>query len=206
MIVAIDGPVAAGKGTLARKVAEALAYHYLDTGSLYRAVALKLLRQGKSAEDETAAREAALGLGDVDLDDPALRDEATGRAASVVSAFPSVRAALLEFQRTFARRSPGAVLDGRDVGSVVCPDADVKLYVTADTEVRARRRLQELEARGTETTYETVLRDLEERDRADISRASAPLKRAPDAHLLDTTNLDIEAAFREAMRIIGRFG
>jgi cytidylate kinase len=203
MIVAVDGPVAAGKGTLARRLAAHYGFDYLDTGTLYRATALRLLRSG-AAPDEAAAAEAR-GVGPAELADPALRDEATGRLASVVAAFPAVRAALLDFQRGFAAGPPGgrgAVLDGRDIGTVVCPHADVKLFVTASAEARARRRFLELRERGEAAVFAAVLADLEARDARDRSRAAAPLAPAADAHLLDTTTLDIEAAFQAACAII----
>ncbi|MCW5751961.1 MAG: (d)CMP kinase [Alphaproteobacteria bacterium] len=206
MIVAIDGPTAAGKGTLARLLARDLGFAYLDTGSLYRAVGLALLRAGQSPDDEAAAVAAARGLGSELLADPGLRDEATGNAASRVAAMPAVRAALLDFQRDFARRPPGgargAVLDGRDIGTVVCPDATVKLFVTAAPEVRARRRHLELAGRGEDVPFAQVLADLNERDRRDQARAAAPLRPAPDAHLLDTTDLAIDAALARAKAII----
>jgi len=205
MIVAVDGPVAAGKGTLARRLAAHLGFDYLDTGALYRAAALRLLRDGGDPADAAAAQAAASAVGPADLDRPGLRDEATGRAASVVAAIPEVRAALLEFQRRFAASPPGgrgAVLDGRDIGSVVCPRADVKLFVTASAEARARRRFLELQGRGEPAVYERVLADLQDRDARDRGRAAAPLTAAADAHLLDTTSLDIEAAFQAACAII----
>jgi len=206
MIVAVDGPVAAGKGTLARRLAARLGYAHLDTGGLYRAVALRLLRDGLDLADEAAGVAAAMAIEPADLTDPALRDEATGEGASRVAALPAVRQALLEYQRRFATDPPGgeagAVLDGRDIGTVVCPEAAVKLFVTADLPARARRRWQELVARGEEIAYETVLADLERRDRRDQGRAAAPLRPAADAHLLDTTNLDIEAAFEAALAIV----
>lgn len=202
MIIAVDGPVAAGKGTLARRIAHIYKLEYLDTGALYRAVGLKILRAGKDPEDPAAAVDAARHVGDVALDDPALREEATGEAASIVAANQEVRAALLQYQRDFAKRPQGAVLDGRDIGTVVCPEADVKLFVTASAEVRARRRFDELIAKGTDTTYEAVLEDLHARDARDAGRDSAPLKKAEDAHLLDTSKLDIEAAVNAACKII----
>lgn len=206
MIVAIDGPTAAGKGTLARLLARDLGFAYLDTGSLYRAVGLALLRAGRAPDDEVAALDAARGLDAELLGDPGLRDEATGNAASRVAAMPAVRAALLDYQREFARRppggAPGAVLDGRDIGTVVCPDATVKLFVTASPEVRARRRHLELAARGEDVPFAQVLADLNERDRRDQARAAAPLRPAPDAHLLDTTDLAIDAALDRAKAII----
>lgn len=208
MIIAVDGPVAAGKGTLARRLAAALSFAYLDTGSLYRAVAARLLREGLAPEDEAAARRVAESLTEADLTAPDLRDERTGAGASVVAAQPAVRAALLEYQRQFAANPPGggagAVLDGRDIGTVVCPDADVKLFVTASAEERARRRWHELVDRGETVEYETVLADLQQRDARDQARATAPLKPADDAHLLDTTNLGIDPAFEAAKAIVAR--
>ena len=202
MIIAVDGPVAAGKGTLARRIAVHYRLEYLDTGALYRAVGLKLLRDGHDPHDEEAAVNAARHVGEVPLDDPALREEATGEAASIVAANQGVRAALLQYQRDFAKIKGGAVLDGRDIGTVVCPDADVKLFVTASAEVRARRRFDELVAKGVDTTFEAVLEDLHARDARDIGRGAAPLKKADDAHLLDTSKLDIEAAVTAACMII----
>jgi cytidylate kinase len=210
MIIAVDGPVAAGKGTLARRLAAEFGFAYLDTGALYRAVALRLLRAGADPADAAAATEAANSLNRDDLDAPGLRDEATGQAASVVSQMPAVRQALLDYQRRFATNPPGgaagAVLDGRDIGTVVCPDADVKLFVTASDEERARRRWAELQARGEDADMATVLADLRERDARDRSRAASPLKPAEDSHLLDTTNLDIDAAFVAAKAIIAGSG
>lgn len=204
MIIAVDGPVAAGKGTLARKLAAHFGFDYLDTGALYRATALRLMRSGLPVTEANAAA-AARGLNPDDLSDPALRDEATGRLASEIAAMPAVRAALLDYQRDFAARPPGgrgAVLDGRDIGTVVCPNAQVKLFVTASPEERARRRYLELKARGAPADYDAVLADLQARDARDQSRAAAPLAPAPDAHLLDTTTLAIEAAFQAACAII----
>ncbi|MCG8690013.1 MAG: (d)CMP kinase [Minwuiales bacterium] len=206
MIVAVDGPVAAGKGTLARRLAAHFGFAYLDTGSLYRATARKVLRTGGDPHDVEAAVAAARSLTPEDLADPALRDEAVGEASSVVAVMPAVRDALLGYQRRFATEppddAPGAVLDGRDIGTVVCPDAAVKFFVSADVEVRARRRFEELRNRGISVDYEAVLADLRRRDERDSARATAPLKPAPDAHLLDSTNLDIEAAFRAAKDIV----
>lgn len=206
MIIAVDGPVAAGKGTLAKRLAAHFGYAYLDTGGLYRATALRLLREGGDPTDVAGVVGAAGSLTAAELDDPALRDEAVGEAASRISPYPEVRAALLDYQRRFAARPPGgaagAVLDGRDIGTVVCPDAEVKLFVTASAEARARRRQLELEGRGASVTYEEVLEDLRRRDRRDTERAHSPLAAAADADLLDTTNLDIEAAVQAALRII----
>ena len=200
MIIAIDGPVAAGKGTLARRLAERYGYAYLDTGSLYRAVGSKVLREGGDPA------EAAASLSESDLAAGDLRSEAVGLAASKVAAIPEVRAALLDYQRRFAAHPPGgrpgAVLDGRDIGTVVCPDAAVKLFVTASDEVRARRRHQELAGKGEAISYDQVLADLRRRDEQDRVRAAAPLKAAPDAHLLDTSDLAIEAAIAAAADIV----
>ncbi|MAZ02542.1 MAG: cytidylate kinase [Sneathiella sp.] len=202
MIIAVDGPVAAGKGTLARRIADIYKLDYLDTGALYRAVGLKLLQDKQDPADTAAAVTAARHVGEIALDDPALRDEKTGEAASVVAANEDVRAELLQYQRNFAKREKGAVLDGRDIGTVVCPDADVKLFVTASAEIRARRRFDELAAKGVETSFEAVLEDLQARDARDTGRGAAPLKKADDAHLLDTSKLDIEAAVNAACKII----
>jgi cytidylate kinase len=204
MIVAVDGPAASGKGTLARRLAAHYGLGYLDTGSLYRGVALIVLKSGKSPQDEAAAVEAARNLDRGRLVDDEIRGAGLGEAASVVAAFPAVRDQMLGLQRRIAATPPGAVLDGRDIGTVVCPDADVKLFVTASPEVRARRRLEELARLGEEARFEEVLHWLIERDRRDESRSVAPLKRAPDAHLLDTSDLDIEAAFQAAVSIIDR--
>ena len=202
MIIAVDGPVAAGKGTLARRLAEHYGLAYLDTGALYRAVGLALLDGGQSPDDLEAAVAAARTLDAESLQDPRLREERVGEAASRVAALRPVREELLVFQRAFARRPPGAVLDGRDIGTVVCPDADVKLFVTAPPEARARRRHAELLARGEHMSFAEVLADLERRDERDRDRAVSPLRPAADASLLETTNLDIEAAFRGARAIV----
>lgn len=206
MIVAIDGPVAAGKGTLARRIAAALDYAHMDTGMIYRAVAARLLVGGGVPEDREAAIRTAHALRLEDLDRPDLRDEAVGQGASVVAAIPEVRAALLALQRRFAAEPPqgrtGAVLDGRDIGTVVCPDADVKLFVTADLESRARRRHKELQERGETLIYARVLEDMRARDARDSARATAPLAPAADAITLDTSEMDADAAFEAAMAII----
>lgn len=200
IVIAIDGPVAAGKGTLARQLAARYGYAYLDTGSLYRAVGSKVLREG----GDPAA--AAATLNEADLAAGDLRSEAVGLAASKVAAIPEVRAALLDYQRRFASQPPGgrpgAVLDGRDIGTVVCPDAPVKLFVTASDEVRAGRRHKELAAKGEAADFEQVLADLRRRDAQDQARSTAPLKAAPDAHLLDTSDLAIEAAVAAAAEIV----
>ena len=206
MIVAVDGPAAAGKGTLARRLGAQFGLAYLDTGSLYRAVALRVLRAGADPADESAAANAAGGLSAAELSDPELRGEATGEAASVLAAHPRVRAALLAFQREFARRPPGgaegAVVDGRDIGTVVLPDADYKLFVTASPQERARRRCAELRERGAAPDLAQVLRQIEDRDRRDAERSASPLRPAADAFLLDTTELDIDAAFAAASAYI----
>ncbi len=202
MIIAIDGPAASGKGTLARRLASHYGLAYLDTGSLYRAVAHGVLTEGGNPADEEDAVASARRLGTYDIDDADLRTPDVSRAASQVAAIPAVRAAILDFQRQFAATPPGAVLDGRDIGTIVCPYADVKLFVTASPEARAKRRFLELTASGTDVTEAQVLHDLTERDRRDSGRSVAPLTQAADAHLLDTTNLDIEAAFDAAVGII----
>jgi cytidylate kinase len=204
MIIAVDGPAASGKGTLARRLAKHFGLAHLDTGSLYRAVAVAVLKAGKDPADEEAAVAAARALDLKNFKEEELRGAAAGEAASVVAAMPAVRAAVLALQRRFAHQPGGAVLDGRDIGTVVCPDADVKLYVTASSEVRARRRHAELAAAGSRQSLEEVVAALNARDARDMSRPVAPLRPAEDAHLLDTTDLDIEAAFRAAVEIIAR--
>lgn len=204
MIIAIDGPAASGKGTLAKRLADHMGFHCLDTGLLYRAVARDVARLGFRLEDAWAAVAAARTLHPRELEDASLRGTAAGDAASIVARLPEVRAALLAYQRDFARRPPGAVLDGRDIGTVVCPGADVKIFVTATPEVRARRRFSEFEARGMGVAYETVLADILARDARDSGRANAPMIVAADALLLDTSNLSIEAAFDAAVGLIKR--
>lgn len=200
MIIAIDGPAAAGKGTLARRLAEHFDLAFLDTGALYRATACRHARTGE------APAVAAANLTEADRADPDLRTETTGKLASKVASDPAVRQALLEFQRRFAQQPPdgkaGAVLDGRDIGTVVCPDADAKLFVTASVEARAERRYKELAGRSEDVSLSQVRDDLARRDADDASRATAPLKPAADAHLLDTSDLDIEAAFDAARAIV----
>jgi cytidylate kinase len=204
MIIAIDGPAASGKGTLAKRIAAHFGLHHLDTGLLYRAVARDVQRLGAALDDAERAAAAARALDPAELDDPDLRKPGAGEAASIVARIPQVRAALLEFQRSFASRPPGAVLDGRDIGTAVCPDADVKIYVTATPEVRAERRYLEMQGRGEAATYEGVLADIRRRDQRDASRDTAPMRSADDAFLLDTSNLDIEAAFDTAVGVILR--
>lgn len=204
MIIAIDGPAASGKGTLAKRIAEHFGLPCLDTGLLYRAVARDVLSRGYKLDDVWAAVAAARGLDPASFDDPALRGAEAGDRASVVAKIPEVREALLAFQRAFAGQVPGAVLDGRDIGTVVCPDAGVKLFVTASPEERARRRFVELQQKGEPVRYEAVLAAIRERDERDMGRSAAPMKAADDALLLDTTELDIEAAFDAAVGSIKR--
>jgi CMP/dCMP kinase len=204
VIIAIDGPAAAGKGTLARRLAEHYALAHLDTGRLYRAVGLRVLDQGGDPADAAAATAAAQRLDAGALADPRLRGEPIGRAASAVAAIPAVREALIAFQRDFSRRPPGAVLDGRDIGTVICPDADAKLFVTAAPEARAGRRFKELRESGVEAIYDRVLQDIRDRDARDGQRQTAPLVPADDAFVLDTTGLDADAAFATAVDWIDR--
>ncbi len=202
MIVAIDGPAASGKGTLAKRLAAAYGLPHLDTGLLYRATARVVLDAGAAIDDRAAAVGAAQRLDPLRLDETRLRGKEMGEAASVVAAVPEVRAALLAIQRAFAGRPGGAVLDGRDIGTVICPDADVKIFVTATSETRAERRWRELVGRGETADLAAVLDDIRRRDARDSDRASAPLRPAADAVLLDTTELDVEAAFARARRIV----
>jgi CMP/dCMP kinase len=204
MIVAIDGPAASGKGTLAKRIAQYFGLAHLDTGLLYRAVARDVRKRGGALDDAKGAAEAARSLDPATLDDPELRSPGVGEAASVVARIPAVRAAMLEYQRRFAQRPEGAVLDGRDIGTVVCPDADVKIYVTATPEVRAERRCLEMKGRGENTTHKAVLADIRQRDARDATREVSPMLPAVDAVLLDTTDLDIEAAFNTAVGVILR--
>ena len=203
MIIAIDGPAASGKGTLARRLAEHFGLAYLDTGSLYRAVARDVRHSGGALDDPRTAARAARNLDASTLDDPGLRDPGVGDAASIVARIPEVREALREFQRDFARQEPGAVLDGRDIGTVVLPDADVKIFVIADAEVRAKRRYLELRGRGEPVSYEAVLDAIRQRDERDQNREASPMIAATDAITLDTTHLDAEQAFQRALELIG---
>jgi cytidylate kinase len=202
MIIAIDGPAASGKGTLGKLLAAHYGFRHLDTGLIYRAVAKAVLDAGNSVDDPTAAVAAARRLDPARLDDPALKTDAVGNAASVVSAIPAVREVLLAFQRDFAAQPPGAVLDGRDIGTVIAPHAEVKIFLTATAEERARRRVREHRARGIPADEATILADIRHRDARDANRAVAPFRPADDAHLLDTTHLDIDAAFRAAIDIV----
>ncbi|MBS7802957.1 (d)CMP kinase [Rhizobiales bacterium TNE-4] len=202
MIIAIDGPAASGKGTLAKRLAQHYRLPHLDTGLLYRGVGRAVLDAGYALADEAAAREAASRLAVDALDEERLRGPEMGEAASVVAAFPAVRALLLDVQRRFAAQPGGAVLDGRDIGTVIAPGADAKIFVTASPEERARRRHLELNRRGEPIAYDEVLADIRRRDERDAGRGTAPLKAADDAALLDTTSLDIEAAFRAALALV----
>ncbi len=202
MIIAIDGPAASGKGTLGKKLAGHFGLRHLDTGLIYRAVAKAMLDAGHALDDRVRAVAAARTLDPAQFDETALKAHAVGEAASIVSAIPEVRTALLAFQRDFAAKPPGAVLDGRDIGTVICPDADVKIFVTATPQMRTRRRAAELRARDEAVDEPAILADILRRDERDIGRAVAPLKPAPDAHVLDTTDLDIDGAFRAALAIV----
>jgi cytidylate kinase len=204
MIIAIDGPAASGKGTLGKKLAAHYGFRHLDTGLLYRAVAKALLDAGHAPGDEARAIAAAKAIDPAGFDEAALKRYEVGEAASVVSAIPGVRAALFDFQQAFAATPPGAVLDGRDIGTVICPNAEVKIFVTATPQVRARRRTLELRGRGESADEAAILADIIRRDERDRSRATAPLVQAPDAHLLDTTALDIGAAFAAALALVER--
>ena len=200
--VAIDGPAAAGKGTIGRAVAEEFGFAHLDTGLLYRAVALKTLHRARGVIDPETAACMAGNLTEDDLARPDLRSSMASRAASKVAAIPEVRQALLDFQRGFARREGGAVLDGRDIATVICPQAEVKLFVTADDRTRAERRYKELKGKGGATSVEQVLADLKSRDRRDSERADAPMLQASDAVLLDTTRMSIDEAVTEAVGLV----
>jgi cytidylate kinase len=202
MIIAIDGPAASGKGTIGRKLAEHYRYHFLDTGLLYRAVARAAIAAGILKIDEGKIAELASGISPAEVMSQAQELTNYGSAAAEVAALPRVRTALFEIQRNFASRPPGTVLDGRDIGTVVCPDADVKIFLVASPEVRARRRFRELVARGEATDEAAVLDDIKKRDEKDQNRAAAPLRAALDAHLLDTTPLDIDGAVRAAIDIV----
>jgi cytidylate kinase len=204
IIIAVDGPAAAGKGTLAKKLASHFGFHYLDTGALYRLVGVGVAEAGGDPKSEADAVAAARALDPARSTDPAIRTAEAGVLASIVSAHPAVRAALLEFQRRFAEKAPGTVLDGRDIGTVVCPDATVKLFVDASAEVRAHRRFLELAAADPQNPPDEsrLLAEIKERDARDRGRAVAPLRPADDAQLLDTSNLAIDAAFAAALALV----
>lgn len=206
VVIALDGPAASGKGTLGRRLAEHFGYAYFDTGLLYRAVALRLLRAELSPDDTGAASRMAEKVGVDELDDPALRDEKTANMAAIVAAQPAIRSALLEIQLNFIAHPPGGargvVMDGRDIGTVICPDADHKIFVEASPEVRAERRLKELRQRGVEGIPSRVLQDMTERDTRDRGRRVAPLAPAGDAFSLDTSRLDADAAFAAALEFV----
>jgi cytidylate kinase len=202
MIIAIDGPAASGKGTLGKRLAAHYGLRHLDTGLIYRAIAKAMLDAGHALDDKPRAIAAARALDPAGFDEIILKRHAVGEAASIVSAFAEVRSPVLAFQRDFGRSPPGAVLDGRDIGTVVFPDADVKILVTATAPERARRRALELRAAGAKVSEAEILADIMRRDERDTMRSVAPLKAAPDAHLLDTTHLDIDAAFRAAVDIV----
>ena len=202
MIIAIDGPAASGKGTLGKRLAHHYGYRHLDTGVIYRAVAQALLEMGADLTNEALAVAAAMELDPEKFGNPVLKTQKVGDAASVVSAIPKVREVLINFQLQFAADPPGAVLDGRDIGTVICPDADVKIFVVADPHVRARRRTLEARARGEAADEAAVLADILKRDERDQNRATAPLKAAPDAYLLDNSQLDIESGVRAAIDIV----
>lgn len=201
-VIAIDGPAGAGKGTMARRLADHYRLNLLDTGLSYRAVAHHMLQQGLALDDEAAALVSAQQVDLGKLDRETLSQHVVGEAASKVAVMASIRRVLVEKQREFSRRSPGAVLDGRDIGTVVCPDAAVKIYVTASAAVRARRRLAEIEARGGAADFAGILADIERRDGRDMERADSPLRPADDAHLLDTSEMDIESAFQAAKLLV----
>jgi CMP/dCMP kinase len=207
-VIAIDGPAASGKGTLARRLAEHFGFAHLDTGALYRATALLVLEQGGDPADPVTAARAAGLVHPPLLSDPRIRGEAVSTAASIVAANPGVRRALLDLQRNFAAHPPrpakGAILDGRDIGSIVCPAAEVKLFVTASAEERARRRAEELRQQGAAAILEDVLQDLKERDARDTERRAAPLTAAPDATVIDTTTLDADTVFERVCNLIAR--
>lgn len=204
MIIAIDGPAASGKGTLARRLATHYGLRHLDTGLTYRAVAAALLARGLPLGDEAVAVATARNLDLARLDRDVLSAHEIGEAASRIAVLPALREELVQLQRRFASEPPGAVLDGRDIGTVVCPNADVKLFATASPRERARRRTAELQGKGKPADFDKVLADLERRDQRDAGRTVAPLKAADDAHLLDTSEMDIEAAFKAAVDIVDR--
>ena len=201
-VIAVDGPAASGKGTIAVRLGELYGYPVLDSGLLYRAVGVKVLERGEDLGDEAAALAAARSLDPAELERPQVRTRAAGEAASRVAVYTSVRAALRDFQLTFAAREPGTVIDGRDIGTVIAPDAPAKLYVTATPETRATRRWKQLTGQGERVTYDEILADIRIRDERDTARADSPMRAADDAVLLDTTEMSIDAAFDAARRIV----
>jgi CMP/dCMP kinase len=204
IVIAVDGTAASGKGTIAKKLAQHFGFHHLDSGSLYRLVALGVSDANADPDKEDDALKAAKAINPEKANDSRIRSAAIGRMASQVSVFPKVRAALLEYQRAFAARPPGAVIDGRDIGTIVCPDAQAKLFVDAKPEIRAHRRWLELKEHGDTRSEAEILKEITERDVRDASRKTAPMKPAPDAALLDTSALDIDAAFKAALALVER--
>ena len=202
MIVALDGPAASGKGTLARRLAKHFGFHYLDTGSLYRAVGMSVLQAGGDPSNEAQAVAAAKALNPASISPADLKSDTAGNAASKVSVIPQVRLLLLDFQRDFAKKAPGAVLDGRDIGTVVCPDAPAKIFVTASLEVRVGRRIAELRAGGESVNEQRVWEDMKARDARDSDRSVSPLKPADDAYILDTSKMNADQAFETAKAYI----
>jgi cytidylate kinase len=202
MVIAIDGPAASGKGTIARMIASHYGLAYLDTGSIYRALGYKLIHAGKDPLDEIAAVEFAQSISPKDLENPDLYEEGIGNAASIVSSIPDVRNVLFDFQRNFAQAPSGAVLDGRDIGTVICPDADFKFFITADLDARATRRYKQLQNKGNPIIYQSVLEDLQRRDERDSKRSAAPLKIADDAIHIDTTDMDVAEVFNAIVSTI----
>lgn len=202
MIVALDGPAASGKGTLARRLAKHFGFHYLDTGSLYRAVGMSVLQAGGDPSNEAQAVAAAKALNPASISPADLKSDTAGNAASKVSVIPQVRLLLLDFQRDFSKKAPGAVLDGRDIGTVVCPDAPAKIFVTASLEVRVGRRIAELRAGGESVNEQRVWEDMKARDARDSDRSVSPLKPADDAYILDTSKMNADQAFETAKAYI----
>lgn len=201
-VIAVDGPAASGKGTIAHRLGDEYGYPVLDSGLLYRAVGVRVLEEGGDLDDEAAAAAVALSLQPAELERPEVRTRAAGEAASRVAVHHDVRVALREFQQSFAAQEPGAVIDGRDIGTVIAPDAQVKIYVTAAPEVRAQRRWKQLAAQGESVTYDDILADIRTRDARDAGREDSPMRPADDAVLLDTSEMTIEAAFDAARRIV----